>query len=314
MPLLAYSKVETILDSLKFYIKANLRDSQKIIRTVKAGLIDERDELPMITILPILETSNIGFNNGLFSVDRTFRIDIIDKAFKIEDIRESLKRKVIALNKLFTTETLGWNLLDSNGQIQCFDFELDRERLGEPASVDNFYTQFATIPLTLRSYLQIDNTQIPTDILEVSLIELLDYLFAEAKTQFPVFETRWRDIVKPASMENFPALGIFIQEPNDDKLARTSTTFEDVIIIYRIYSSLATREVAFLNHLRNIEKVKQWIYERPCLDGRVDYFKITSIDYGIDSFRKPFQGNEQEYPVFRSDITTTCSLIDFKYA
>ena len=314
MSLASYTNVETILESLKTYIRNELRDSKNLVRTVKAGLIDERDELPMIMVLPVLETIDIGFNGNLSLVSRQFRIDIVDKAFHVEDVRESLKRRIAALSTLFSIQHLNWNLSNSEGKIQNFDFELGRETLGEPTGEGNIYSQFATLPLTLRGYIQIDNPIIPSDVIECSLLELLDYLMMNAKNEFQGFDTFWRDIIKPTSLENFPALGIFIQEPNEDKNTRTSTNFEDITLIYRVYSSLATREIAFTNHLRNVEKIKEWIFERPALDGRVDYFKINSIDYGIDLFKRPFQGGEQEYPVFRSDITCTCSLLEFKYS
>jgi hypothetical protein len=314
MSLVSYSTTESILESLKTYIKHELKDSQHLIRTVKSGLIDDRDELSMVTILPLLETTGVSYNDGLFSIERTFRLDIIDKAFKIEDVRNQLKNRLVAINSLFSIKHLKWNLITSDGDIQVFDFELGRESVGEPNNNDNFYTQFASIPLSLKSYIHLQDTIIPTEIIEITLPELLDYLYLQAKNEFPVFETYYRDVIKPTSLSNFPTLGIFIDEPDDNKNFRTSTNLEDLTIIYRVYSSLATREIAFINHLRNVDKVRDWIYKRPSLNGQVENFKIRSIDYGIDSFKKPFQGGENEYPVFRSDITTTCSLVEFKYS
>ena len=45
---------------------------------------------------------------------------------------------------------------------------------------------------------------------------------------------------------------------------------------------MATKEAAFTNHVRNVETVKNWILNHSSLNGCVEDFRITSIDYGID--------------------------------
>jgi hypothetical protein len=303
---------ESVLVALKEYLKTRLKD-QKIVSSVKCGLIDNRDELPLIGVLPVREVVNATYNAGLFSIERTFRIDIIDKAYSVDDLKTSLKKKMDNLRALFSTEHLAWNLLDEDGNIQAYDFVLGVETLGEAANLENQYTQFCSLPTTLKSYITVANPVIPTELLEENIPDTLDYLFEQCKG-FTHFETFWKEFSKPISLENFPALGIFIQQPEQDKDQITSTQLENSNIIFRVYSSLATREIAFLNHLRNVETVKTWILGNPWLDGRADSFKLFSVDYGIDTFTKPFQGSAlTEFPVLRSDISTVLTLMDFKY-
>jgi hypothetical protein len=308
---IAYPTTETLLSSLKAYIKTELKTNQKIISTVKAGLVDERDELPMVTILPLMETIHKQYNEGLFDIERTFKIDIIVKGYSIEEIKSALRKKITALRNLFSTNRLDWNLMLS-GRIQIFDYELDSEILDEPLNIDNQYVQFASIPLRVRSYYKAEAQVVPEYMSESDYTDLLDYLYSEAKTQFTFADNFWRDYLKPVNFQKFPAVGILLQDPDEEKVRQSSTEFTDLSVIYRIYSSLATKEVAFLNHLRNVETVKTWILNRPSLDGRVGEFRLFSIDYGIDAFTKPFQGAAEEFPVFRSDFTVGASLIEFR--
>jgi len=313
MPIAAVSNLEDLLGSLKTYLKNELAGNSRIIKTVKVGLIDERDELPMLGVLPIIETVSRSYNDGLLAIDRDFRLDIIDKAYTVDEVRESLRKKISQVTALFSPEHLKWNLINGAGEIQVYDFDIKPGIFGEPAYVENYHTQYATVNLTLRSYLQLIDTIVANELEEISYLELLDYLYDNAKNEFTQILTFWKDSSKPISLENFPALGIFLQEPGEDKDSQSSTNFKDLTIIYRVYSSLATREIAFINHLRNVETIKRWIHRRPDLGGKAESFKITSIDYGIDNINRPFQGGVEEVPVFRSDITVMASLIDFKH-
>lgn len=313
MPNLGYPTTESLLDSLKSYIKSNLKDSQKIISTVKSGLIDIRDEKPMVTVLPLLEVVRRYYNEGLFDIERTFRLDIIVSGYSTDEVKDALRKKIIALRNLFSTEDLAWNL-EKDGNLQVYNFELDSEILSEPENENNGYTQFCTIPLRLRSYFKAINMVVPSMMIESDYNQLLDYLYTEAKSAFTFSHNFWRNNFKPSFLSSLPTLGIFLEFPDKEKDRQTSTEFTDLNVIFRIHSSLATKEIAFLNHLRNVETVKTWILNRPSLDGRVDEFKLFSIDYGIETFPTPFQGAAEEFPVFRSDLTTLASLIQFKEA
>ena len=92
MPKLAQNvTTEDLLASLKNYLKVNLQTSQRLVSTVKTGLVDTRDELPMCMVLPVSEVVTRMYNNGLFAVDRLFRIDIVDKAYSVEEVKANLK-------------------------------------------------------------------------------------------------------------------------------------------------------------------------------------------------------------------------------
>ena len=54
---------QNLLDSLKTYIVTNLKTNQSLVKSVKAGLIDIRDELPFVMILPKLEVINNDIDN-----------------------------------------------------------------------------------------------------------------------------------------------------------------------------------------------------------------------------------------------------------
>jgi hypothetical protein len=237
----------------------------------------------------------------------------VNKSYSVDDVRESLKKKVVKLKELFSTKTIGWNL-DALGLVQCSNFSLGREVIGEATNIESGYLQFASVPVTLSGYFSATSPVIPTDMLEMNHLELLDYLYTQSKLAFPKIATFWKDVAKPISLDNFPALGIFTQEQENEQKAQTSTEHIDTVPILRVYSSLATKEVAFINHLRNVETIKTWILNNPFLNGYSDAFKLQSIDYGIDSIGRAFQGSMQEYPVFRSDITTTAALMSFKDA
>ena len=307
----AYPTTKELLDSLKGYITTNLKTNQKLVSTVKAGLIDIRDELPFVMVIPQLELIHSQYNDNLFDIERTFKIDIVNNAMHIEDVRESLKIRLKALKALFSIEDLGWQLRDINGDIQAAEYLTSTEIYSEPTNFENRYTQYCEILVKLRSYFQGINPIIPTEMKEISPVQLLDYLLAQIKIGVPVFEEYWRDVTKPISLNNFPAMGVFFGEADADKNSQTNTDFNHIPVIIRVYSSLATREIAFENHLKNVESIKKWILQRPSLDGSVSNFSLTSVDYGIDSFARPFQGKTEDVPVFRSDITIDSSLIQF---
>jgi len=313
MPKLAQNvTTEDLLASLKNYLKVNLQTSQRLVSTVKTGLVDTRDELPMCMVLPVSEVVTRMYNNGLFAVDRLFRIDIVDKAYSVEEVKANLKKRMLAVTDLFSIEHLRWNLKTSFDEIQVYDFSLGIETLSEPTAVESQYTQYCSLPVTLSSYTTIENPTIPAEMAECDIVDLLDFLYIQCKS-FSHYETVWKDQSKPVSMDNFPAIGVFIQEPDEDKSRITSLNLEDVTIIFRIYSSLATREVAFLNHLKNVETLKTWIFKNPSLDGRAKNFMLSSVDYGIELHERAYQGEMAEIPVFRSDITVQLSLMDFKH-
>lgn len=311
MSIEAYPTTQELLDSLKAYIKTELKDNQKIIQSVKAGLIDIRDELPLVMILPTIELIRGVYNDGLFDIERSFGISVVNNAFKIEEVRESLKMKVQKLRELFSMGDANWWLFDTNGNAQVMNFNLQNEMFGEPVSEQNKYTQFCSLQLNLRSYFKVTNLGIQTNALEYTPIQLLDYLYDEIKTTFTTAQEFWRDVPKPISLLRFPAIGIFLQAGEDDKDSISSLDRNQLSIIFRVYSSLATKEVAFNNHLKIIENLRTWILQRPSLNGCVDSFDLSSIDYGIDTFERPYQGNVEEIPVFRSDFTIICSLLKF---
>lgn len=307
----AYPTTEMLLESLKDYITTNLKTTQKLVSTVKAGLIDIRDELPFVMVIPQFEVIHSQYNNNLFDIERTFKIDIVNNAYKIEDVRNSLRTRVAALKALFSIQNLAWQMRDINGDVQVADYMTATETFSEPVNYENTYTQYCEILVKLRSYFQATGIILPTTILEIQPTALLDYLLNQIKIDVPIFDTYYRDVTKPTSLNNYPALGVFIAEASADKDSQTNTDFNHIPVVIRIYSSLATREIAFTNHLRNVESVKKWILQRPSLDGSVNNFSMTSVDYGIDSFARPFQGKTEDVPVFRSDITIDCSLIQF---
>jgi len=309
MASLGYTNTELLLSSLKDYVKINLKDTQKIVSTVKSGIIDERDELPMIMILPMYEEISRFYTDNLHEIKTDFRLDIINKAYHIEDLKDSLKNKLSALRALFSIETLGWTLPDTNGLLQASDFWVGNEQFGEPINNENQYTQYCSLPISLRSYFK-GNGVLSTALYELTFIELLDYLYAQIKT-FTSFVEHWRDISKPINLNNFPAIGVFLQNADTDKDEQSSTEFDKINVVFRIYSNLASREIAFINHLRNVETVKTWILNNSDLQGRLQEFTLSSIDYGIDNIVRPFQGQTQEFPVFRSDILTICKLINY---
>lgn len=307
----SFPTTETQLELLKAYIKSNLKDTQHIVSTVKAGLIDIRDELPTVMILPLFENVSAIYNGGLFSIDRDYRIDIVHSAYKIEDVRSGLKTKLAALKALWTMENQNWQLRDSGGLITCCNFKLDNETIGEPTNVENQYTQYATLPIKLSSYYQATDIVVPIVQTESNLIEVLDYLFSQT-SNFTAFIERWKDVVLPISITRYPAIGVFVQNSQEDKETTSSEEDNDVTFVLRVYSSLATKEIAFINHLRNVETVKAWILRNPQLDGRVMDCSLSSIDYGIQNLTRPTQGGiVEEVPVFRSDITVTTKIFNF---
>lgn len=307
----SFPTTETQLDLLKAYIKSNLKDSQHIVNTVKSGLIDIRDELPTVMILPLYERISAIYNDGLFSIDRDYRIDIVHSAYKIEDVRSGLKTKLAALKALWTMENQNWQLRDSSNLITCCNFSLDNETIGEATNVENSYTQYATLPIKLTSYYQATDIVTPTTQIESNLIDVLDYIFNQTRN-FSAFNERWKDVVLPISLTRYPAIGVFVQTSQEEKETVSSEENNDVTFVIRIYSSLATKEIAFINHLRNVETVKAWIIKNPQLDGRVMDFSLSSIDYGIQNLQKPIQGGiTEDVPVFRSDITVTTKIFNF---
>ena len=308
---LGYPTTENILDYLKTYLKAEMKVSKKLVNSVKTGLLDMRDELPMITALPLLETIHLQFNDGLFSIERNFRLDIINKGYSIDEVKKSVKTRLIELKTLFSTQTLGWQFT-ANNIVYCYDFSLGTEVLSEAVNEENGYLQYCMLPLSLRSYFKASSPVIPTDYVELNYSDLLDYLYTQCSTTFTKFPTFWKDVTKPTNLEQFPALGIFLKSSDEDTTTTTSTQTSDMIIIFRIYSSLATAEIALINHLRNVETVKSWLLNRPFLDGRVDKLTITSVDYGIEEFPRAYQGEEITQSLFRSDITVVASLLNFK--
>lgn len=283
----------------------------KSILTVKAGLIDMRDELPLVMIVPTIEIVRGYYSGNLFDIERSFSMSIVHTAYKIEELREGLKVKLEQLKQLFGPETLGWQLPDVNGDTQVCTYEIGKETFGTPTSEQNSYTQFCNIQLNLRSYYKITNPVIPIDSLEYTPTELLDYVYTQTKADIPNFIEYWRDVSKPVNLTRFPSLGVFLGDADDDKDSTTSLGRNQLSVAMRVYSSLATKEVAFTNHLKQVELVRAWILQRPSLNGSVDRFNLTSIDYGIDTFNKPFQGGMDEIPVFRSDITVDCALLNF---
>jgi hypothetical protein len=307
----AYPTTEEVLDSLKTYFIANLKTSQRLVKTVKTGLIDERDELPFLMALPKIEIINTQFCNKLYYVDRTFRLDIVNSEYHVDDLKKSLKLRLNALKQLFQIDTLGWQLRASDGKIQIADFSTGLETFGQSTNVGSIYTQYCSLELTLRSYIQIVNAVIPAELTEVTPTELLDNLHTQIKTAFPIFEENWKDVERPISLLRYPAIGIFFDNASEDKEAQSNTSYDNLTVVIRIYSSLATREIAFLNHLRNVENVKKWIFQRPSLDGSVEKFNLISVDYGIDTVERPYQGKPESVPVFRSDLTIETSLIKF---
>lgn len=307
---LSYPTTEILLELLKAQTKEHLVSHKGAIETVKIGLIDERDELPMLAILPQLELVDAMYNDGLISIARTFRFDIINKAYKIDEVKDSLKSRLTILKDMFYAKDRNWELVDDAGDFAVYDFSLDLESFEEPINNANRYIQSCTLPITLRSYYKIKQLENVVDTIGIeNYTDLLDHIYGEAKNKFSAFNSYWRDVAKPQTFHNFPAFGVFFELSEDDKNRQTSTIFSDITIVFRIYSSLATREIAFVNHLRNIETVKSWILSNPTLGGRVDSLQLTSIDYGIDTYQKPYEGGMSDEPVFRSDIATTCSLI-----
>jgi hypothetical protein len=310
MSSLAYTTTEEQLALLKDYLKSQFQ-GKGFARSVKSGLVDIRDLLPAVMVIPILEIVKNIYNDGLFDIERTYRISVVDKAYKIEDVRDSVKDKLFELKKLFSGNTLDWALPNSSGELTAFTYETDTEILSEPTALDNQYTQYATLPVRIRSYIQAKDPVIPNSLVEVSYLELLDHLH-NSMTGLTIFQERWRDFEKPISLSRFPVVGVFLGQSNEDKDRQTSTEYKDLTPILRVYSSLATKEIAFINHLRNVETIKIWILNNSTLDGRAESFQLTSIDYGIDEFTRPFQGGQiEEFPVFRSDITTICSLLQY---
>jgi hypothetical protein len=306
------STTEDLLVSLKEYIGSYLRDDLKLIDSIKSGLPDIRDSLPCCYILPVMESVMKIYNGGIYDMEWNFRIDLINKAYKIEDVREGLKVRLQKLKELFSTHHLGWNLV-KNDSVQIFTYETGREILGVAESEQNEYTQEAVLPITLRGYHTVQNIVVPNVVEETTYIELLDYFMERSKSNFPIYETFWRDVSKPTSLNGLPALGIFFQEPDEEQETRTSTQLTDLPIIFRVYSSLATREIAFINHLRNLHNIKDWILRHPSLEGQVENLMLTSIDYGVENLNIPFKSRVKDVPVFRSDITTLCTLHKYKH-
>lgn len=311
---LAVPTSEQVLESLKNFVRYELRDTQKIVSTVKAGILDERDELPCLGITPISELVSTIYNDNLISITRDYYLSLIAKGYTIDEVKRTLHEKLVSLKALFSVNTasLKWNMLNSDYNVQCWDLDIGREALDAPLA-DSEFLRFIQVPLSLKSFYQIENPIIPTLYKEISFIELLDYIYEEIK-KFSVFPTTWRDQQKPVSLDNLPAIGIFVQEPDEDKLEQTSTEKTQVTIVFRIYSSLASREIAFINHMRNVETVKAWIFKNTILDGCVSSFDLTSLDYGVDFHSKTFQNNPDvpEMPIFRTDITTVAMLQNFK--
>lgn len=300
---------EEILVGLKNYLRDELLVRQRLVKTVKSGLIDIRDEYPIVMVIPLLETINISYSNNLFDINRKFRVDIIDKAYTVEAVRDSLRNKLLKLKDCFSINNLEWNLKDTLERINCINFSLERETIAEPAAYDGVFTQYCGIPLNLNGFFESKDI-IYENIEEYNFLELLDFVYIKIQ-ELKIFKQVWRDIEKPLNFDNFPIIGIYIQEPETDNLAKTSSEITNVNLIFRIYSSLATKEIAFINHLRNVEIVKEWILSNTNLEGHVDSFKLTSIDYGIDELPRAYQNPLEMMPIFRSDISTMCVLYEF---
>jgi len=292
-----YPTMLEILTLLKGFVKDKYQVNKQFFRTIKKGIIDVKDEYPLLSIEPEYERITHYGSSGQFIIHRKVNLVSWISEFSQASLKDTIRKFATDFKEEIKPLTDDWMLLDSNNLLNVFNIDFDPEIMGEPMSIERLWVQKYVFPIILSSYFTFPDTKvIRQSLVKTDYDDVLNTAFTLAKNEL-AFKKLYKQVLTPTDIENLPGLYIGFRQPEADRNKFTATETIDAFMEFEIYDFLATKEIALERHLENVYRVFNLILKYEDLDGRLEVFQPEEIHYGITEF-------ENSKPVFSSTIST----------
>lgn len=292
-----FPTMNNLLTSIKTYVKQKLYTDTKIFKTIKKGIVDIKDEYPLISIEPANEQIEMLGSGNMFIIRRGVNIRIWGSAFSKLKLKENIRDLVRAFKEILSPETDDWRLVTSNMYFSVFNVDFLEEQSSTPVDNNRAWLQYYTFPIIFSGYYEYPGDKIITSrMIETDQVDVLNYIFELAENELK-YKKFFRDVVTPNDIGDFPGLAIY-HTPDTNRSEYSSTETTDVSITFQVYDALATREIAMEKHVERVGLLFDFILKHEDLEGRMELFQIVSIDYGVQLFESGKQ-------VFSSTLVAT---------
>jgi len=288
-----------LLNSLKHFVKERMQNEStlRIFKTVKKGIVDYKDEYPIISIEPNFEQIATIGSNEMFIIHRTINFKIWAIGWEKDKIKKKLRQYADVFKVQLKPIIDDWMLADENGVFKVFNISFDPEEMASPQGVERQWVQYYNFPITFSGFYEYPQDKVITTYLnETNYDDLLEFVFQRVKRE-TTFKKYFRDVLTPTELGELPGLLVKYTEPQANRDDYTSAESIDALIDLVVYDFLATREIALDKHLRNVNQAFNFVLRNEDMGGKVELFSVSTISYGFEIF-------DTTKPVYSTIIST----------